>query len=280
MTSRCDYHIDQLMSNPQRKPVDLCSANGFCIWHGPCKLQGQPRALRPWDFAMHHHVHTPSQAQPGTVADLAATRPHSVAVLQRYGIDFCCGGGRPLDQACAVAAVSVAQLLAEVAEREAFGKDERRWDQAPLPELVAYIVDHHHQPLADELTRLQAMAARVLKVHGPKDPERLAELYETVLALETDLIPHLRKEEDVLFPLIIAGRPLDAGEAVQALRLEHDGVATLLTRARELTDHYVPPDHACMTWRALFNGLSELEVDLKRHIHLENNILFPRALMA
>lgn len=229
---------------------------------------------------MHPHAHAPSQPLPGTVASLAATRPHSVAVLQRYGIDFCCGGGRLLEQVCAAVHVQLAQLLSEVAEREAFGKDERRWDQAPLPELVAYIIDHHHQPLEDELTRLQAIAARVLKVHGPKDPERLAELYETVVALETDLVPHLRKEEDVLFPLIVAARPLQAGEAVQALRLEHDGVATLLLRARELTDHYVPPDHACMTWRALFNGLAELEADLKRHIHLENNILFPRAMMA
>lgn len=227
-----------------------------------------------------HHPHAPASALPGSVAALAAARPASIAVLQRHRIDFCCGGGRPLSEACAAAGVSEAQLLREVDERESFGKAERRWDQAPLTELVAYIVDHHHQPLADELSRLKAMAARVLQVHGAKDPERLADLYHTVVALEADLLPHLQKEEDVLFPWICTGRPLDAGEAVQALQLEHDSVAVLLRRARDLTDDHTPPEGACMTWRALYNGLAELEADLKRHIHLENNILFPRALAA
>lgn len=227
-----------------------------------------------------HHAHAPSNAAPGSVAALAAARPASIAILQRYRIDFCCGGGRPLSEACVAAGVSEAQLLGEVAERESFGKGEKRWDQAPLPELVNFIIDHHHQPLPEELTRLRAMAARVLQVHGRKDPQRLSELYSTVLALEAELLPHLQKEEELLFPWICAGRPLDAGETVQALSLEHDGVAQLLARLRDLTDDHQPPEGACMTWRALYNGLAELEADLKRHIHLENNILFPRALMA
>lgn len=230
----------------------------------------------------HNHSHSHSHGaapDPHSVAALAASRPHSVPVFQRYGIDFCCGGGRPLAEACATAGVSPEQLLLEITEREAFGQDERRWDQAPLGELIDYIVDHHHQPLPDELLRLQSMAARVLHVHGPKDPERLADLYHTLRALDGELVPHLSKEEELLFPLIRSGRPLDAGETVQALRLEHNGVAELLQRIRALTDGHVPPPQACMTWRGLYHGLAELEADLKRHIHLENNILFPRAML-
>ncbi len=215
-----------------------------------------------------------------TVADLASRRPRSVAVLQRHGIDFCCGGKRPLVDACAKVGVEPATLLAEVAAAEDSGDNSIRWDEAPLSALIDHLIARHHRPLDTELPRLEAMARRVLKVHGDKDPERFEKLLELVLALRAELEPHMVKEETILFPWILGGRGRDAGAPVRVMLMEHEAVGSLLASLREVTDDFVVPYMACGTWTALWQGLEALEADLHRHIHLENNILFPRALQA
>ncbi|MCB9740739.1 MAG: iron-sulfur cluster repair di-iron protein [Deltaproteobacteria bacterium] len=215
-----------------------------------------------------------------TVADLAATRPKALRVLHRHGIDFCCGGRRTVAEACERAGVSADQLLAEVAELEASEPADERWDTAPLGELIDHIIDRHHRPLDDELPRLLQMAHRVVQVHGHKQPDRLPALFETVLALRDDLLPHMHKEEAILFPWMRSGRGADAQSPVRVMLYEHEAVGELLEKLRALTDGYTAPPGACATWRGLFQGLSELDEDLRLHIHLENNVLFPRALQA
>jgi regulator of cell morphogenesis and NO signaling len=214
----------------------------------------------------------------GTVADLAARRPLSVAVLQRHGIDFCCGGQRPLEAACATAGIDTTALLAEVEQAEDTGDAGIRWDEAPLPTLIDHLIERHNRPLDAELPRIEAMARRVLKVHGPRDPERFEKLLELVLALRAELEPHMVKEEAVLFPWILRGNGRDAGAPVRVMLMEHEAVGALLQGLRDTTDDFVVPLVACATWRALWQGLEALEADLHQHIHLENNILFPRAL--
>jgi regulator of cell morphogenesis and NO signaling len=213
-----------------------------------------------------------------SVGELVTAHPRAVAVLQRRQIDFCCGGARPLAEACAARGIDPQALLEEVhAEEVRWRADAVRWDERSLPELIDHILTRYHEPLITELPRILAMAHRVQQVHGDKDP-RIAELVARVIALKDDLLPHMQKEELVLFPLIRGGRGMLAGGPITVMHVEHEEVGALLRQIRALTDDFTAPDGACGTWRALWQGLADLEADLHEHIHLENNILFPKAL--
>jgi len=210
------------------------------------------------------------------VGEIAARHPMSTQVFDRYGIDFCCGGGIALRQACDRRGLSTSQILVEI-ERALADDDVSldRWDEASVSDLVHHIVDDYHLPLREELPRLGLMARKVYRVHGHKDPERFASLLETFLELESELEDHLRREEEVLFPEILRhgeGTPV----AVESYVDDHSEAGRALERLRELTDGYRAPEGACNTWRALWHGLEALEKSLHHHIHLENNVLFPR----
>lgn len=214
-----------------------------------------------------------------TVGALAAQRPQSVKVLQRHRIDFCCGGGQALDAACAAKGLEVDALLGEVAVEESrTNTPDARWDEAPLGQLVGHLLERHHAPLEVELPRLDGLVRKVARVHHERDPEgfdRLVALWED---LRDDLEPHMMKEERILFPAILAGRGRDVGGPVSVMHADHEHLGGILAGLREVTHDYTPPADGCGSWRALFQGLSDLEADLKLHIHLENNVLFPRAL--
>lgn len=228
----------------------------------------------------HSHAGTPQvdlTAQT-TVADISATRPRAVKVFHQYGIDFCCGGRKPLAEACAEKGLDPQVLLQEIELLHAVGDTGVRWDLEPVASLIDHIIEHHHRPLDTELPRIEAMARRVYAVHGHRDPEKFATLLNTFLALRDELVPHMRKEEEVLFPWLRAGRGRDAQAPIRSMLYDHETVAGLLRQLRAVTDDYEVPVGACGTWTALWHGLSDLELDLHQHIHLENNVLFPRAL--
>ena len=213
------------------------------------------------------------------VGRIAAERPLATRVFARYGIDFCCGGGRSLAAACAERGLDPVEVVAEI-ERET-GADVgpvRRWDEASLGELVDHIVAAFHHPLREELPRLEAMARKVLAVHGEKDPATLTELVDVFAGLRRELEDHMTKEEQVLFPMVRRGDGASAGCPIAAIEREHEDAAAALRRLRELTQGYVVPEGACTTWRALWHGLAALETTMHEHVHLENNVLFPRAL--
>jgi regulator of cell morphogenesis and NO signaling len=217
--------------------------------------------------------------QDTTVGALATEHPLATRVFARHDIDFCCGGGRPLEEVCREKGVETTELLRELeAEIERSPVPEARWADAPLTELIDHILATYHEPLREELPRLEAMARKVLEVHGEKDPERLKGILDTLLALNAELFSHMAKEEEILFPMIAAGRGAMAMGPVSVMEAEHDEAGRMLRRFAELTDGYTPPDGACNTWRALYAGLADLEQAMHIHIHLENNILFPRAL--
>ncbi len=213
-----------------------------------------------------------------SLSELATTLPAASRVFRRHRLDFCCHGERSLAAACVARDLDPAQILAEIdAEAKDLRADGPRFAELPLAELVEHIIHHYHEPLREDLDRLLEMARRVERVHAERAscPKGLA------LHLErfADAVrPHLAKEEAVLFPMIASGRGAMAGGPVRMMRMEHEEHGEALTETRALTNDLVPPAEACATWRALYLGLEQLEADLMDHIHLENAVLFPRAL--
>jgi len=214
-----------------------------------------------------------------TVGTIAVDHPLATRVFARHNIDFCCGGGKPLAEVCAGRGLDTDEVLQEIQHELAISDEpERHWDEAPLEDLIDHILTTFHEPLVEELSRLEAMAVKVHHVHGEKDPERLAELVKVLVDLKAELMEHMMKEEQILFPMIRQGNGAMADGPVSVMMHEHDSAGNALRRLRELTDDYQPPECACTTWRALWHGLAALESATHEHIHLENNILFPRAL--
>jgi regulator of cell morphogenesis and NO signaling len=222
-----------------------------------------------------------------TVADIAATAPATIPVFQRHRIDFCCGGKMPLSRACAARGLSTDLVLGDLRTATAPEARERNWSEAPLTALVQHIQEGYHAHLREELPRLDAMLAKVMSRHGSSLPEILPPLQETFRGLQNELLGHMLKEDQVLFPFIEAldaGEPLLTGDAVACLlspiavmEAEHADAGAALERMRRLTGGYAPPEWACPTFRGLYFGLAQLESDMHLHVHLENNILFPRA---
>jgi len=213
------------------------------------------------------------------VGQIVAEHPLAARVFARHQIDFCCGGGRPLGDACARRGLDTAAVLTEITnELTTDGGSATRWDEAPLGDLIEHILTHYHASLKEELPRLEAMARKVVDVHRDKQPEMLPELLAVYLGLKAELDQHMAKEERILFPMIRGGQGAMTGGPISVMEHEHDSAGNALARLRELTHGYEVPEQACNTWRALWHGLEALEGSLHEHIHLENNILFPRAL--
>lgn len=221
---------------------------------------------------------TPTPLTPqATLAELAVAHPAASRVFHQHGLDYCCTGGRPLQDACAERGLDAAAVIRAIEIETPAAADHTRWDRAALPELVAHLVGFYHRRLREELPQLEAMAKKVEAVHAEKAscPRGLA---EHVTSIHGAVLDHLAKEEQVLFPMLVAGRGHIAGGPIRVMESEHDDHAASLRRTRELTTNLVPPDEACTTWRALYARLDAFEAELMEHIHLENNVLFKRAL--
>jgi regulator of cell morphogenesis and NO signaling len=212
-----------------------------------------------------------------TLGDLVTTRPSAAKVLQRYRLDYCCGGEQSLKQACAAKKVDPETVLHEIDAGGVSGREDMRWDQRPLDELVKHILHRYHAPLKTEIPRLVELARKVERAHADK-PDRPDGLAALLADIQAAVESHLTKEERLLFPAIVAGRGPTTYMPVRVMMQEHHDHGENLRRIRQLTEDLTAPEHACASWRELYRSLAELEVDLMDHIHLENNILFPRAL--
>jgi len=216
------------------------------------------------------------------VADIAARHPRSIDVFERHGIDFCCGGRRPLREVCREKGLDPAALAAEVAAAAATETPaDRAFADAPLSDLLDHIVDRYHAALRDDLPRLDRMAGKVAEVHGGRHAE-LADLAAVYHDLRAELEVHLAAEEERVFPavrrLAAAGGAWTAEDqaALHGLEEEHDRAGAALARLRALSSGFTVPADGCSTYRALYEGLARLERELHEHVHLENNVLFPR----
>ncbi|MCO6437223.1 MAG: iron-sulfur cluster repair di-iron protein [Phycisphaerae bacterium] len=221
------------------------------------------------------------------VGQLVVERPSRARILEQFGIDYCCGGQQTLGEACAAQRIDTQEVVSALreADLEPVATEETDWAAASLDELIANILNEHHAYLRRELPRLSGLTAKVHSVHGQRHPE-LAEVRQTYDALRAELEAHLMKEEQILFPLIRAMESFQTLEAVhcgsvqnpiRAMEHEHNSAGAALAQMRKLTGDFTPPGDGCNTYRAMLDGLAGLEADLHRHIHKENNILFPRA---
>ncbi len=215
------------------------------------------------------------------VADIAAHHPRSIEVFERHGIDFCCGGRRALGEACRERGAAVEDVAVEIAAAAAREVPEDRvFTDAPLGALLDHIVSRYHTALREDLPRLGRMADKVAEVHGSRHPE-LRELSDVYRELRDELTPHLATEEQRVFPAVRrvaepGGAAEDVQRALHALEEEHDRAGVALARLRTLSGGFAVPEDGCATYRALYEGLARFERELHEHVHLENNVLFPR----
>lgn len=229
-----------------------------------------------------------------TVGEIVARDFRASEVFERHGIDFCCGGDRTLQAACEAAGVDVETVLAELRE---LGQSPpsaevvtERYNQWELDFLADYIVNQHHAYVKQALPRIEKLAHKVAGVHGADHPETrsIAELWP---GLHGEMAKHTQKEELLLFPyvkkLAQAERegkrvsPPKFGSAralIEEMEAEHDDTGAQLARIKELSDGFAPPPDACQSYRALYQNLKAFDADTKVHIHLENNILFPKVI--
>ena len=226
-----------------------------------------------------------------TLAEVAAASLSAVRTLERHGLDYCCGGKQPFNQACAAKGLKPESIIEEIEQAQRSGASERDWQTAPLDEIVKHIVGTHHAYLKVELPALSTRMDKVLAVHGSKDQATLSRLAEVLGSLRAELELHLQKEETILFPVLeqygraeTSGRPLppvpfgSVANPIGVMESEREGAGSALGEIRKLTGNFEYPPYACGTVRALFDGLRALEADLHTHIHLENNVLFPRGI--
>jgi regulator of cell morphogenesis and NO signaling len=226
-----------------------------------------------------------------TVREIALETPSSIRVFEALGIDYCCGGKRPLSDACSHANVDLdrVQQLLEKAKCDSQAVAGEEWSGKPLRDLILTITHKHHGFVRRETPRIEALLTKVGLRHGPSHPE-IAQITQLFSAMSQELSTHMHKEEQVLFPYIERmERATERGEPIPPaffgtvkrpianMVAEHDDAGALLARIRDLSSGYTAPAWACPTFIALYNGLEEFERDLHHHVHLENNILFPRA---
>ncbi len=222
------------------------------------------------------------------VREIAVEHPPSIPVLERFGIDYCCGGSHTLAEACSKGDIDLAPVLEELERQQTnTNATDTQWKKAPLKEITEYIVQRHHVFAREQIKLIGDLMKKVEGRHGADHPE-VFEIGKVFAVVSSELTHHFFCEENILFPYI---EKMEAGQhaalppvfgsveqPITRMMMDHDQAGEELRVLRGLTNDYTPPPAACPTWRALYRALEDMERDLHQHIHLENNILFPRAL--
>lgn len=221
-----------------------------------------------------------------TVAQMVTERPSRAKVFEKWGIEFCCGGKRPLDEICAEKGLNADTIREElrVSDENVRGSEDIDWTMRPMSALIENILREHHDYLREELPRLAGMLEHISSKRGDELPH-IPAIYKVFQAMQSELNMHMAKEEQILFPMILQ---LEAGRGggfhcgsianpIAVMVREHDDAGNALEEIRRLSSQFTPHEEACATFRALYHSLEELEGDLHRHIHKENHVLFPRA---
>ena len=229
-----------------------------------------------------------------TVREFATEIPNATRTFEKLGIDYCCGGGKSLRDACAQAHLALDDVLRALQRGGSFTQADQTVSpnlaESSLASLIEHIVAKHHAYVKQEIPRIQQLLHKVVAVHGQNHAE-LGKIEQVFQALSSELTSHMLKEEQVLFPYIIAleeatgtsGRPPKpvfgtVSNPIHMMELEHDSTGRALTEIRTLSGGHTAPEGACFSYKTLYAAFKEFEADLHQHVHLENNILFPRAI--
>lgn len=217
-----------------------------------------------------------------TIAEIVTQDISTASIFKKYHLDFCCGGGITLEKACNKNHININELVSDLnSHRQKSDAPNLNFNDWELPFLVDYIVNVHHKYVSENIDIIDEFAQKVAKVHGDHSPEvvKIAELYQKMAA---DLIPHMLKEEQILFPSIkalVANKsaqfPFGSVEGpIHMMEYEHEIVGDYAKEIIALSNNFETPEWACNTYKALYFKLNEFINDLFQHIHLENNILF------
>lgn len=239
----------------------------------------------------HSLVSLPIAGRPATIGEMVVEDYRKAEVFRKFGLDYCCGGKKSLEDACQKKGIDPLAVQRELDQVGASGAGpEQDFDAWPLDTLAGHIVDRHHQYVAGALPMLYELTAKVARVHGERHPE-LIQIAWYFNAIAQELQLHMQKEEMVLFPVIrqmAAAQHNDApmpkpafGSIENPIRMmesEHESAGGAMEAIRLLSSDYTPPTDACTSYRVLYAKLQEFEQDLHQHVHLENNILFPKAI--
>ena len=221
------------------------------------------------------------------VGELVTERPGRSEVFDRFGVDYCCGGKLTIAEVCARKGIEPASLLHALNTFDTMPRAsaEIDWSGQAIGELITHILTTHHDYLHAELPRLAKLISKTASVHGKREPA-LLKLWSEFSRMASDLESHMAKEERVLFPMM---RQLEqattmpnlhcgsVNNPIRVMQQEHEDAGAALAKMRELAKGYRPPEDACNTWRAMLDGLERFEKDMHQHVHLENNVLYPRA---
>lgn len=225
-----------------------------------------------------------------TIGQLVAEDYRTASIFQIFGLDFCCGGNRSVEQACKEKEIDVNDVLQALNQLDKTNPEQHNYNNWSLDFLIDYIVNNHHKFSRNKLPEIGQYAKKVASVHGDRHPE-LQEIYYEFTKLHGEIINHLEKEELILFPYIKKlveakekgqqpEKP-DFGKAANPIAMmedEHDDAGASIKKIRKLSDNFTPPEDACTTYCLLYENLEAFEKDLQKHVHLENNLLFPKSL--
>jgi regulator of cell morphogenesis and NO signaling len=224
-----------------------------------------------------------------SLAQIVTGNHKTASVFEKYHLDFCCKGKRSLKEACAETNLDTDILLAELASANTTQPEEHQPGNMTLPELAAYITETHHSYVKKEMPLIVGYLQKVTAKHGVRHPE-LYKIFELFAAVKEEMELHMQKEEKILFPRINEMEKLIRENIatpvsttflsgpISMMEQEHDHAGNMLAEIRELSQNYTPPADACTTYKLSFAALQAFELDLHQHVHLENNILFPKAL--
>ncbi|MFJ8531555.1 iron-sulfur cluster repair di-iron protein [Bacillus sp. NPDC094106] len=222
------------------------------------------------------------------VGEIVTAFPQSSDLFKKYRIDFCCGGDKTIEVATQTKEISSDELLKILNQQYTLYKSKNNestnWSEVNLSTLIDHIIEKHHHFIQEELPQLSPYVTKVFRVHGQIE-SHLSIVHRLFHELKLELEQHIMKEETLVFPLIktYEQNPTEenlvlAIERLEELEQEHDKAGDLIKELRIITNDFTPPEHACRTYRMVYNRLEDFESDLFQHVHLENNILFKRLL--
>lgn len=221
-----------------------------------------------------------------TINDVTRQYPQSLSVFNKHGIDFCCGGKKNFFKVCEEANVDAFSVIEEIAGAKVAPGELRFKSWSPVF-LSNYIIENHHSFVRQAIPELDALLDKVVARHGDTEPD-LVRIRENFATLADELLPHLEKEEQVLFPAIaeLFGDENERGVIanninmpIAAMEDEHEHAGKIIKQIRVLTDNYTPPAYACPTFQLTYQKLDEFDQDLMQHIYLENSVLFNKCLV-